>query len=75
MDDELLQAMVQDMIDVVGHPQPPEGALQAKDWMKESGLSDGKAREALIKLVKSGAWAKKRVGNQTFYWKVMSDDV
>ena len=75
MDDELLQAMMQDLRDATGLPSIPEHAMQVKDFMRESKLSDGKTRKALKKLVESGAWAKQRVANQTFYWKVMSEDV
>jgi len=70
MDDDLLQAITQDLHDAVGYRPIPEHAVQIPELMRISGLSYEFTRRAVKDLVEKGAWKKGRRGNKTFYWKI-----
>ena len=72
MDDKLIQEMRQDLRDAAGIVQPPEHAVSFKEVWETGGMSEVATRKALKELIEKGVWIKQRIGNKTFYWKVLS---
>ena len=73
MDEDLLQDMIRDLNEAIGHKPIPEHAVQVRDLAEEAGKTYHATRGALKKLVASGKWQKQRRGQQTFYWKVQEE--
>jgi hypothetical protein len=70
MDDDLLQEMIRDLHDAIGHQPIPEHAAHMSELQRISGLGYDHTRKAVVELIKSGKWKKQRKGNKTLYWKV-----
>ena len=73
MDEKLVQEMRQDLRDAAGIVQPPEHATSFKELWKVGEMSEDATRKALKELIEKGVWRKQRLGNKTFYWKVLEE--
>ena len=72
MDEKLVQEMRKDLRDAAGLVPPPDHAKSFKELWKIGEMSETATRKALKELIEKGVWIKQRIGNKTFYWKVLS---